>query len=81
MHLCEHRRFRLIHSGFFVLAWILFLNPMYAQDNPLKNNKESDSLKKHQLNEVIVTTSKREFKVESPMPVQILSGKQLEKIK
>lgn len=80
MHLCENRRFCLKHGGLFLLLWILFWNPIYAQNNLPKNNKESDSLKKHQLNEVIVTTSKREFKVESPMPVQILSGKQLEKL-
>ena len=47
-----------------------------AQDNP--KTKERDSLKPLVLNEVILTASKREFRIESPMPVQILSGKQLE---
>lgn len=80
MHLCNYRRFRLLHGGFCLLLWTSLLNPIYAQDNPSKRNKELDSLKPHTLKEVILTTSKREFKLESPMPVQILSGKQLEKL-
>jgi vitamin B12 transporter len=79
MHVCKHRHYCLLHCGLFWLIWGL-LNPVYAQDNSSKSNKESDSLKLYHLNEVLLTTSKREFKLESPMPVQILSGKQLEKL-
>ncbi|MBS7254268.1 TonB-dependent receptor plug domain-containing protein [Flavobacterium branchiicola] len=80
MHLCKHRRYRLLHGGLFSLAWILFISPVYAQDKPHEVHKEADSLQPNHLKEVILTTSKREFKLESPMPVQILSGKQLEKL-
>ena len=79
MHVCKHRHFGLLHGGLLLLIWA-FLNPIYAQDNSSKGHKESDSLKLYHLNEVLLTTSKREFKIESPMPVQILSGKQLEKL-
>lgn len=80
MHLCNYRRFRLLHGGLCLLLWASLLNPIYAQDKSSKGNKELDSLQPHTLKEVILTTSKREFKLESPMPVQILSGKQLEKL-
>lgn len=80
MHSCIYRRFRLLHGGLCLLLWVSLLNPIYAQDHPSKENKGPDSLKTHALKEVILTTSKREFKLESPMPVQILSGKQLEKL-
>lgn len=80
MHVCKHRRYRLLHGGLCLLIWILVWNPIYAQDNSSKVNKEQDSLKPHVLNEVILTRSKGEFKLESPMPVQILTGKQLEKL-
>lgn len=79
MHLCKHRRLCLMHGGLCLLVWILFSNPVLAQENPVAK-KESDSLKAHPLKEVVLTASKREFKLESPMPVQILSGKQLEKL-
>jgi vitamin B12 transporter len=80
MHLCKHRRYRLLHGGLFLYAWILFISPVYAQDKSHEVPKESDSLQPNHLKEVILTTSKREFKLESPMPVQILAGKQLEKL-
>lgn len=77
MHLCKQRRLCLLHGGLLSLLWI-FMNPIYAQNNPTA--KESDSLKPLPLSEVILTASKREFRIESPMPLQILSGKQLEKL-
>ena len=76
MHVCKNRHSGLLHCGLYALLWILFINPIMAQDNP--KTKELDSLKPLVLKEVILTASKREFRIESPMPVQILSGKQLE---
>lgn len=76
MPLCKLR----LRGGFVLFVWILFTSPLCAQANLPILQKEQDSLKPHHLSEVIVFTSKREFKVASPMPVQILSGKQLEKL-
>jgi vitamin B12 transporter len=80
MHLCNPRYVYLLQGGLILFVWILFINPIYAQANLPIPKKESDSLKPRHLSEVIVLSSKQEFKIESPMPVQILSGKQLEKL-
>ena len=80
MHLCKLRLYRLLHGGLLLFVWIIFSNPVLAQANLPVPKKESDSLKPHPLSEVILYLNKREFKIESPMPVQILSGKQLEKL-
>lgn len=80
MSLCSPRYTCLLQRGLVLCAWFLCWNQGYAQVNlPILKN-ESDSLKPHRLSEVVVRTSKREFNMESPMPVQILSGKQLEKL-
>ncbi|MGM8360639.1 TonB-dependent receptor plug domain-containing protein [Flavobacterium sp. ARAG 55.4] len=76
MPLCKLR----LYGGFVLLVWILFTSSLYAQAKLTVVLKEKDSLKTQHLSEVIVPSGKREFKVASPMPVQILSGKQLEKL-
>lgn len=80
MHLCKSRFSYLLHGGVFLLLGIIFSNPFYAQNKASMSKKENESLKPHHLSEVILYASKREFKIESPMPVQILEGKQLEKL-
>ncbi|MCG9791298.1 TonB-dependent receptor plug domain-containing protein [Flavobacterium algicola] len=80
MRLCNIKHSYLLQGGLYLLVWILLLNPIYAQERSHVLSQESDTLKPHHLSEVILYTSKREFKIDSPMPVQILSGKQLEKL-
>jgi vitamin B12 transporter len=77
MHLCKRRY---LHGGLFLLLCILVSTPVCAQDNSTHVNKKLDSLQPYPLSEVVLITSEREFKISSPMPVQILSGKQLEKL-
>ena len=77
MHLHKNNYCNPIWTTVFLLVFILCLNSLSAQS---KSNKIADTLKPYPLQEVILINSKREFKIESPMPVQILEGKQLEKL-
>ena len=66
-----------------LLAAFLFSTPIYAQHTTGgKAEKEaSDTIKKeHHISEVVVTASLHKFNVESPMPAQILSGQDLERL-
>lgn len=51
-----------------------------AQESPSKSLDSLFNIKGYILGEVIVTASKNKVQLESPMPVQILSGKKLEKL-
>ncbi|NKI26405.1 TonB-dependent receptor [Arenibacter sp. 6A1] len=57
-----------------------FLNPAFAQEIPGNSKDSLDTIKGFALGEVIVTATKAKFALASPMPVQILSGKKLEKL-
>ncbi|MDR2911505.1 MAG: Plug domain-containing protein, partial [Bacteroidales bacterium] len=56
--------------------------PVYAQletgGNAVKETL--DTLKTYSISEVMVTASRHRFNVESPMPAQVLSGRELEKL-
>ena len=80
MHLCKLSYRCLLRGGLLLFACVLFSDFACAQVNQPVVKKEFDSLKPLHLREVLLYSSKREFKIESPMPVQVLSGKQLEKL-
>lgn len=80
MHLCKLSYRCLLHGGLLLFACVLFSDVACEQVNQPVVKKEFDSLTPHHLHEVLLYSSKREFKIESPMPVQVFSGKQLEKL-
>ncbi|MDX1363289.1 MAG: TonB-dependent receptor [Arenibacter latericius] len=58
----------------------LFSARTSAQESPSKSLDSLDTVKGYILGEVIVTSSKNKVQIESPMPMQILSGQKLEKL-
>ena len=60
---------------FVLLLAFGILTPAYAQ-----RTAAEDSIRVHNLAEVVVTANRHKFDVESPMPVQTLSGRELEKL-
>ena len=58
-----------------VLSMILYAAPIQTQ-----HIESTDTLKVRHLDEAVVKASRRKFSIESPMPAQILSGRELEKL-
>ena len=82
IYFCKHRRLRVIDGICALLAALLFLTPVDAQhyDGEITAEQPSDSLKSYSIDEVVVTAHRRRFSVESAMPAQMLSGRELEKL-
>ena len=72
-----------VRVGIVVLsAMLLFASSVKAQQGTDGNTAEEslDTLQVHSLDEVVVTASRHRFNVESAMPAQVLSGRELEKM-
>lgn len=72
-----------VRGGMLLLVALLTILPaIYAQKTASRAFEEEplDTLKVYTINEVVVTANRHRFSVESPMPVQILSGRELEKL-
>ena len=65
-----------------LLAALLFSMPAYTQHVTSENVAEEtlDSLRTYFIDEIVVTTNRHKFSVESSMPAQILTGRELEKL-
>ena len=63
-----------------LLAVFLFSIPAYAHTNVNAADEAIDTIKMFSLEEITVTANRLRFDVESPMPAQILSGHELEKL-
>ena len=63
---------------FVILAMFLFVTPIHAQY--ALGEEQTDTIQVHNLDELVVTASRHRFVIESSMPVQILSGRELEKL-
>lgn len=65
-----------------LIALPTILPATYAQNTTKKTSTEEplDTLKVYTIGEVVVTASRHRFNVESPMPAQILSGAELQKL-
>ena len=71
------------NRGTFILwVMLLFVTPVYAQlDIGINVAEEAmDTLKTYSIDEVVVTANRHRFSVESTMPAQILTGRELEKL-
>lgn len=80
MQVSQRRRYRLVRAAVCFVVWNGFVNLVQAQNTIVDPTKESDTVKRHFLKEVVIFKNARELRLDSPMPVQILSGKQLEKM-
>jgi len=82
MDFCRRTGLRAKEGMFVCLAMLLFGTSIYAQHDAVGNiaNEPLDTLKAHSLDEVVVTANRHRFSVESPMPAQILAGRELEKL-
>jgi len=82
MYLCINRLLCLISIGVLLQTFSLLLNPIYAQNKSSKDKIDIkfDSINRVELDEVVLISTRRKFKIASPMPAQVLSGQQLEKL-
>ena len=82
MYFCKHTGLRVRGSMCLLLAVFLFVIPIGAQHIGSRKSAEepTDTVKVHNLDEVVVMANRHRFSVESPMPAQILSGRELEKL-
>jgi len=58
-----------------MLATLMFLTPVFAQENA------TDTIKSFAINEIVVTANRQKFNIESAMPAQILTGRELDRLK
>jgi len=82
MCFCKHTGLRVREGTFVLLAALLFAAPMDAQHITGENVAEEppDTLKAYSIGEVVVTANRHRFSVESSMPAQMLSGRELERL-
>ncbi|SHI42567.1 Outer membrane cobalamin receptor protein [Arenibacter nanhaiticus] len=80
MYFYKHKCLWVRVSMLLSLMIFSFLSPAFAQEFPGNAKDSLDIIKGFALGEVIVTATKVKFSLASPMPVQILSGKKLEKL-
>ena len=82
MYCCKPICLQVRKSLFVLLALLLFSASVYGQHTTGKNvaGEAPDTLKAYSIAEVVVTASRHKFSVESPMPMQILAGRELEKL-
>ena len=76
MVLGKYTGFRVRGSMFVLLTTFLLLNPTRSEALLMP----TDTVKVYAIEEVVVTATRHRFNVESPMPAQILSGRELEKL-
>jgi len=77
MILCKHTCLRVWARVFVLIVMLLFLKPTQAE---VLTAEPSDTVRVYKMEEVVVTANRHRFSVESPMPAQILSGRELEKM-
>lgn len=71
------------YTGLWALVACLLLSmPVYAQSAAEReaSDEEPDTLMTRSIGEVMITASRPRFSVESPMPAQMLSGRELERL-
>jgi len=82
MYFCKHRIFRVCAGMYALMAALLYLAPAGAQHiaGGITAIQPSDTVKSYSMDEVVVTANRHRFNVESAMPAQILTGRELERL-
>ena len=79
MNSCKHTRLQ-SRENLFALLMALSVWASGASAQPTLNDVAVDTVKIYAMEEVVVTAYRHKFNVESAMPAQILSGRELEKL-